>query len=78
MFGNSLLFVLFTKQSLRDIWLLRYFYLVNNMKKIKKELKIGIFLKIPKTFVLVSQQPIISYAPICIQNGQEDILYHLI
>ena len=36
-----------------------------------------IFLKTPKTVLLISQQPNFAQRPFCIQNEQQDILYHL-
>ena len=39
-------------------------------------MKICIFLKIPKTFLLISQQLNISQRQFSIQNERENILYH--
>ena len=69
-------FVLNTKRPLSDIWLVSYKQ--NSFGCFLKKWKFWIFLKTPKTVLLISQQPNNAQKPFCIQNERQDILYHLI
>ena len=69
-------FVLNTKRSLSDIWLLRY--KPNTFGCFPKNSELQFVKKTPKTVLLITQQPNIAQRPFCIQNERHDILYHLI
>ena len=69
-------FVLNTKRPLSDIWLPSYEQ--NSFGCFLTKLKFWIFLKTPKSVLLISQQPNIAQRPFCIQNERQDIHYHLI
>ena len=73
---DTIPFIYQTKLCLRDIRLQRYF--VNNFINFQRKLKIYIFLKISKSFLLLSHQPKISQGPFYTQNEWENNLYHLI
>ena len=62
---NILLFVLNTKQPLRDIWLLSY--KKNSFQCVLKKSKFWIFSKTLKTVLLISQQPDVAQRLFCIQ-----------
>ena len=62
-------FVLNTKQSLSDIWLLRYKQNSSGCFREKSQ-----FLKTPKIVLLIAQQPNIAQRPFCIQNERAGAL----
>ena len=71
MIENILPFVLNTKRPLSDIWLLRYKQ--NSFGCFQENYQFPFFQKIPKTALLITQQPNIAQRLFCIQNERQDI-----